>query len=364
MPDTPATNVETAGVYGNAGAIPVGSQATSGAVKDTTEIGGAGSVTKRPENPGMSGTPDTEAVYGPNDPGDYTPVSTALSGTQDTTMGYAAASDMEAPAYRAPSSGVPASTYDTSRAYGYAEAVPAENYPWITDGTTETASFGAPGGHLLSQTDTLTADVGVAVPLTKVGIVTAGEDLVVMKGATALVEDTDYTVTATGAAQTRTYSITAIGSVNLSDGDSITVAYLYGDAAYFSSHDPEAVPPAPTIGTVTAGDRMVTVNWTNPALAIEDDLDGYVIQSDTGGTRYVPGGLTRFTFEQVVPGQAYKFRVAAFNEKGLGEFSAWSASVTPLNYDQVPTGALDPKNTVNPIYNVDGTVVPGTGLGV
>lgn len=362
MTDVPATNVETAGVYGQTGAIPIGSQATSAATKDTTEMGAGGSTTARPENPGVSGTPDTEAVYGPNDPADYTPVSTLLSGTLDTTRGYAA--DLSDPAYRAPGAGSPASTYDTTRAYGFAQAVPADNYPWITGGTTETAYFGAPTGHVLPQTDTITADVGVAVPLTKTGITSSDAELVVKKATTTLVADTDYTVTAEGAAQTRTYTITAIDSTDVDDGDTLTVAYLYGDDAYFASHDPTAVPPAPTTGTAVAKDRAVRVVWTNPDLAQTDDIDGYVIQSDTGGTRYVPGGLTAMDFENVVPGQSYRFRVAAFNEAGIGEFSGWSNAIVPLNYDETPTGSLDPANTINPIYNSDGTIVAGTGLGV
>lgn len=363
MTDVPATNVETAGVYGQTGAIPVGSMATSAATKDTTEMGAGGSTTARPENPGMSATPDTEAVYGPNKPESFSPVSTLLSGTRDTTMGYAA--DMSAPVYRAPAgSGSPASTTDTTRAYGFAAAVPVDNYPWITDGTTETANFGAPGGHILSQTDTITANTTTPQPLSKTGITSAATDLVLKDGATTLVQGTDYTVTTTGAAQTRTYSITAIDSTAVNPGDSLTVQYLYGDASYFATHDPTAVPPAPTIGTAVAEDRKVKVVWTNPSLAQTDDIDGYVIQSSTMGTRYVPGGLTTFEFEVVQAGVGYQFRVAAFNEKGISAFSAWSNTVTPLNYDEVPTGSLDPKNTVNPIYNADGTVVAGTGLGV
>src|SRR5690606_31359565 len=170
MPDTPATNVETAGVYGQTGAIPVGSMATSGEVKDTTEIGGAGSVTARPESPVLSATPDTEGVYGPNDPGDFSPVSTLLTGTQDTTMGYAAPANMAAPVYREPSIGVPVTLYESDRAYGYAEPVPQENYPWVTDGTVETASFGAIGGHISTQTDTLTIDATTAAPTRPGGI--------------------------------------------------------------------------------------------------------------------------------------------------------------------------------------------------
>jgi hypothetical protein len=83
----------------------------------------------------------------------------------------------------------------------------------------------------------------------------------------------------------------------------------------------------------------------------ETELAAKISELHTGGTRYVPGGLLSFFFEQVQCGVAYKFRVAAFNEKGQGAYSAWSNAVIPLNFDEVPTGSLDPKNTVNPIYN-------------
>lgn len=362
MPDTPATNVETAGVYGQTGAIPVGSMATSGGVKDTTEIGGAGSVTPRPNPPGMSSNVDTEGVYGPNKPENFSPVSTLMNSYKDTTQGFAG--NMSAPVYRAPSSGVMASIKDTTNALGFTGAVPVDNYPWITQGVIETASFGAPGGQILSQTDTITANTTTPQPLSKQGIISTAAQLVVKKGVTTLTVTTDYMVTTTGANHNRTYSITAVDSATVDPGDTLTVQYLYGDATYFATHDPAAVPPAPTIGTAVAKDRAVRVVWTNPTLAQTDDIDGYLIQSDTMGTRYVPGGLTAFDFEQVESGVPYKFRVAAFNERGLGQFSAWSNAVTPLNYDEVPTGSLDPKNTINPIYNADGTIVSGTGLGV
>ena len=453
MPDTPATNVETAGVYGQTGAIPVGSMATSGEVKDTTEIGGAGSVTARPESPVLSATPDTEGVYGPNDPGDFSPVSTLLTGTQDTTVGYAASANMAAPVYREPSIGVPVTLYESDRAYGYAEPVPQENYPWVADGTVETASFGAVGGHIITQTDTLTIDattpaltrpgvIGNAASLVVVntgqviqvedeehvltgldpfeldnlGVVTAVADLVVKKDGTVLTPTTDYTVAATGTGAARKLTVTPVDSDTVDANDTLTVSYAYGNAAYFaddplvldtdytvtftggmgerrasilresggSAADGDQIevtyqagdqvywgtriadeePPAPTLVSVTAGDRKVTITWTNPNLADDDDIDGYLIQSNTDGTRYAPGGVTSFDFEQVVPSQAYIFRVAAFNERGLGEFSDWSDPVSPLHYDEVPPVGLDPRNTINPIYNADGTVVPGTGLGV
>lgn len=364
MPDIPATNVDTSGVYGQSGVIPLGTQVTSGANFDSTGTGSGayGSTTARPNPPGVTGTLDTEGVYGPNQPGSFTPVSTLLGGTKDTTQGFAG--NVSAPVYRAPGATTPGTIKDTTNAQGFTAAIPVDTYAWITTGTSETANFGAPGGQVISQTDTITANTTTGTALSKTGILSTAAQLVVKKGVTTLTVTTDYTVTTTGANNTRTYTIVAVDSATVDPGDTLTVQYLYGDTLYFASHDPTAVPPAPVIGTAVAGDRKAKVVWTNPALAITDDIDGYLIRSDTGGTRYVPGGQLSFFFETLVPGQPYKFQVAAFNEKGLGPFSSLSNAVTPLNYDEVPTGSLDPKNTVNPVYNIDGSIVPGTGLGV
>lgn len=445
---TPATNVDTTGVVGNSSAIPVGSQATSAAVSDTTYAVTGGSTTARPEPPGVSALPDTTGTNGTST--SFTPASTAVANNSDHMYGYAG--NVSAPVYRAPSTGVPASISDTTRAYGFSAAVPAENYPWVS-GTLDTVipAMGAPSGSIVSQADNLVISTSTPAAASKSGVIGAAASIVVVnkgqiitvtdeshvlnlldaftltnpgvtdattaivvkKGSTVLVENTDYTIAATGSGatrnmtitpidsatvnsgdtllvtyhygnakyfanatltlttdytvtftgglSTRTFTITRVNTAASSDGDTVTATYNYGDATYWGTHDPAQVPPAPTIGTAVAGDRRIQVVWTNPTLTADDDIDGYLIMSDTGGTRYVPGGLTSFWFENVVGGQSYKFKVAAFNEKGLGEFSALSNAVVPLNYDEVPTGSLDPKNTVNPIYNADGTVVPGTG---
>lgn len=547
MADVPATNIDTTGVVGNASAIPLGSQFTDGSNKDSTEIGAGGSATARPGPPLVTGTLDTEAVYGPNLPSAYTPTSTLISGTRDTTVSSGAA-NVSNPVYRAPNlAGTPASTVDTENALGYTAAVPTDNFPWVTGGTLETPYLGAPSGAIVSQTDTRTIDhttptavsskqgvIGAAsslvvvdngqvftvsaeahtidqttpftlthagvttlaagltivnngqiiavtaeshtidlttpFTLTHAGVTTAAASLVVKKGASTLVYNTDYTVTPTGSGATANYTIVRLNTaatsngdtvtvgysygntahftpatlVNVTDyaatptgsgatanfsivrnssstacangdsvavsyqygnakhftpgtlalttdytvtfsatgegqrtftilrnnsssaaadGDSVAITYQYGNAAYWGTHDPTAVPPAPTIGSCVALDRSVKVVWTAPTLSATDDIDGYVIISDTGGTRYVPGQYTQFLFQELVPGTPVTFAVAAFNEAGLGQFSAFSSAVTPLNYDEVPTGSLDPRNTVNYIYNSDGSTVAGTGLG-
>lgn len=540
---TPATNVDTTGVVGNTGAVPLGSQFKSAAVKDTSEIGAGGSVTARPGPPLVSATPATSGTDGTS--ATHVVPSTALSGTLDTTLGYAG--NMTPRTYRAPANGVPASIVDTTRAYGSTAAVPAESYPWNSTGTMDTVvpSMGAPSGRILSQTDIRVIDhttpttvsaagvLGAAsslvvvnkglntavsaeahtidhttpfsltnagvieantalvvvnngqiiavtdeshvlsgltpFSLTNPGVTTAIGSIVVKKGATTLVVDTDYTIVATGSGATANFTITPIDSATVNpgdtllvtysygnaahfvpvtlalttdytatlsgtnttrnyailrnnastacaDGDSVAVSYHYGNAAYWTNvplvlttdytvtftgglstrtftvlrnnasssvadgesvsitysigdatywgtHDPAQAPPAPTIGTAVAGDRKVKVVWTNPTLTAADDIDGYLIMSDTGGTRYVPGGNLNYWFENVVPGQAYRFKVAAFNEAGLGPFSALSNAVVPANYDETPTGSLDPKNCVNPIYDAAGNILAGTNLG-
>lgn len=455
MPDIPATNIDTSGVVGQSGAIPIGTQYAQPGTSDTASEAGAayGSITARPNPPGLSGTPDTEGVYGPNHPESFAPVSTLLSGSLDTTQGFAG--NMTQRAYRAPLAGTPASIKDTTNAQGFVGPVPTENYAWITNGTTETAYFGAPSGKIVSNTISRTIDqtaptaastagvIGAASSLvvfntgkitavtgeshtidattpfsfTHAGVTTPVASIVVKKGAAVLVRNTDYTLTPSGSGVTLNYAVVRLATAATANGDAVTVEYSYGnaaiftpvaltlttdytvtftggmstrtftilrnaassavtngdtvsiayqsgDAAYWGTHDPVAAPPAPVIGTAVAGDRRAKVVWTNPTLGAGDDIDGYLIQSNTGGTRYVPGGLLNFWFDTVVPSQIYTFRVAAFNEAGLSVFSGWSNEVTPLNYDEVPTGSLDPKNTINPIYNADGTIVDGTGLGV
>ena len=246
MPDSPATNVDTTGVVGQTGAIPIGTAATSGATTDTTGTGAGayGSVTARPEPPKMTGTPDTEGVYGPNQPGSFSPVSVLLGGTLDTSLGYAG--NMSSPVYRAPAGTVPADNRDTTNAYGFTSAVPTDNYPWITGGTTETANFGAPSGSIVSTTFTRTIDqttptavspagvIGAAASivvsntgkvttvtdeshvlnnldafvLTNPGVTDTTAAIVVKKGATTLTVTTDYTIVASGTGITRNMTIT------------------------------------------------------------------------------------------------------------------------------------------------------------
>lgn len=163
------------------------------------------------------------------------------------------------------------------------------------------------------------------------GEVVGGEADPLQAGGQVLEYGYDYTVTVTGAGPWTAYSVAlAAGSVNAAAGDTIAVDYWYGA-------DPSSVSAVFTQG----------LYQNTPVI-------------------YKPDGTTPYN-------QGYAFRVAAGNQIGLGAFSAWSSYVVPLNYAEaqpgsegsinVGTGALDPANTVNPIYLPNGTVKSGTGLG-
>lgn len=149
-------------------------------------------------------------------------------------------------------------------------------------------------------------------------------------GGTVLEYGYDYTVTQAGIGPWLTYAIAlAAGSVNAAAGDSLIAEYWWTDPTSVSAVFTQGLTP------------------NTPVI-------------------YKPDGST-------FGSQGYRFKVAAGNAAGLGPWSAWSAYVVPLNYNEaqpgsegsinVGTGSLDPANTVNPIYLPDGTVKAGTGLG-
>lgn len=173
---------------------------------------------------------------------------------------------------------------------------------------------------------------------------------------------TDYTKALTGEGANTTLKITRVNTAASTNGDTVAVTYSYGDITYYESNPTLAVPAAPTIGAVTAKNKRVTVNWTAPAG--QTNINYYIVQCVPGyGQQVVPANLNKVDFTQLTPAMPYKFQVAAVNSAGQGVWSALSATATPLNTDAVPTGSLAPENTVNPIYNIDGTVKAGTGLG-
>jgi hypothetical protein len=162
------------------------------------------------------------------------------------------------------------------------------------------------------------------------GQITGGEGDPLQADGQVLELGYDYTVTQIGTGPWTQYQIALVaGSQNAAAGDTIIVEYWYGA-------DPSSVTAVFTQG-IPANQAVI----------------------------YKPDGTTPYT-------QGYRFRVAAGNRLGLGPFSAYSAYVVPLNYNAPQPGhegstqtelSRDPANTINPIYNPDGTIKSGTGLG-
>lgn len=123
-----------------------------------------------------------------------------------------------------------------------------------------------------------------------------------------------------------------------------------------------AVPAAPAAPTLVSGDRYVLVSWASVAdPAADAKVQGYIVESDTGGHTYAARDKTSVRVENVTGGRAQKFRVGAVNRNGNGAFSAFSAaSVSPGNEDLVRPVGIAADNAVNPIYRQDGTIVPGS----
>jgi len=95
-------------------------------------------------------------------------------------------------------------------------------------------------------------------------------------------------------------------------------------------------PGVPTGVVGSPGDGRVSLSWTAPANTGSSAITDYVIQySSNGGSNWLPfsdaaSSATTVVVTGLTNGTAYIFRVAAVNAAGTGEWSAPSASVTPL----------------------------------
>jgi hypothetical protein len=98
---------------------------------------------------------------------------------------------------------------------------------------------------------------------------------------------------------------------------------------------PGAVPGAPTLGTVTPGNRSLTVTWSAPTDAGGAAVTGYVVSVYSGtGTQPVrttrPGRTaTSTSVTGLTNGTAYTVTVAAVNRLGTGPATARSVPTTP-----------------------------------
>jgi len=97
------------------------------------------------------------------------------------------------------------------------------------------------------------------------------------------------------------------------------------------------LPGAPTITSVSAGDRSITVSFTRPAGdAHISQYKATCTSSDGGVTRSETEGHSSIRVSHVTPAKTYTCTVAARNRVGFGPASARSAAVIPLP-NPVPT---------------------------
>ncbi len=98
--------------------------------------------------------------------------------------------------------------------------------------------------------------------------------------------------------------------------------------AIFTKSSP-AIPPAPTIGTATAGARSAKVTFTSPASNGGSAITSYIVTSSGGQKASGPATATSITVTGLTNGVSYTFTVAAKNAIGIGPASGPSNSVTP-----------------------------------
>lgn len=85
-----------------------------------------------------------------------------------------------------------------------------------------------------------------------------------------------------------------------------------------------SVPDVPSNFTATAGNGRVTLKWSAPANDGGHEILGYKVWYDDETPVTVDALTHEYTFTGLKNGQEYTFKIAAFNEKGLGA----TASVT------------------------------------
>jgi hypothetical protein len=235
------------------------------------------------------GSPDTEGVYGGStSPLNFVPVlgqytdgdigSASDPGIIDTTVGggslYTAPSTVgdqtvSSPAYRPPILGVAGSFKDTTLTDILGNQVSATP---LTDAAyyaldLDTNPWGAypaggpPGGWgyapaapvgLSSQADAFSAATNAQLLyLSQAGIITSSITGTNTSTTTALVLNTDYSLTIAGNGPDTYVYVTMITGTNFANGNNVSFTYSYGTPQYFDSVAPVSVPAAPAIGAST-----------------------------------------------------------------------------------------------------------------
>ncbi|SEL93661.1 Uncharacterized conserved protein, contains a C-terminal beta-barrel porin domain [Pseudoxanthomonas sp. GM95] len=118
------------------------------------------------------------------------------------------------------------------------------------------------------------------------------------------------------------------GTCIITAGQEGNAAYLPATPVTQSFPINALAPGAPTIGSATAGDQSVVVNFTAPSYTGGEAVSSYKVTASPGGLS-ATGSASPITVTGLTNGTAYTFTVAASNSAGPGASSAPSASVVP-----------------------------------
>ena len=161
---------------------------------------------------------------------------------------------------------------------------------------------------------------------------------------------TGYTVTSSpeGKTCTTTGALTCVVT-GLTGGQAYTFAVtatnLVGTGPAGTSNQvtvlaPAAVPGAPTIVGLVAGNHQVTVSWLAPASDGGAPITGYTVTGSPNNQTCTTTGALSCTVTDLGNGSSYTFTVTATNGAGTGPASAPSAPITPSDVPTAPRNVI------------------------
>jgi len=141
---------------------------------------------------------------------------------------------------------------------------------------------------------------------------------------------TTYTVTVSDISGNGTLKVSLNGSTSIVDGAGNGPPAAYTSGATHTVAIPTA-PAAPTIGTATAGDGLVSVTFTAPASNGGSAITGYTVSCSPACTPAGGNGFTTspITVTGLTNGTSYTFTVTATNAIGTSAASGSSNPATP-----------------------------------
>jgi len=167
-------------------------------------------------------------------------------------------------------------------------------------------------------------EVAVEIPVLANDVDPLGQGLTIIDPGST----TNGSIALSGSSITFTPGVGYFGSTSFS--------YTIGDAAeVFSRQATGQVtiqvigrPDQPAAPACTPDSREVALTWTQPTNDNGASIDGYMLEHDQGDERTI-GNRTSETWDLLRNATEYRFRVAASNAAGVGDFSEWSLPCTP-----------------------------------